>query len=132
MRFHEGRSGRRAIINVTSLIDVLFLLVIFVLVSARFEEAGGIAVDLPHGVSKELPESQTLVLSLTAERRLFLDKTEVPAEALQSRLAAAAKRARQTVLIVKADKRVPAEDVIRALDTAKAVGLRQVAFKIRN
>ncbi|MHC4873711.1 MAG: ExbD/TolR family protein, partial [Planctomycetota bacterium] len=57
MRFKENNRKRLAI-NITPLIDVLFLLVIFVLVTAQFEDVGGISVELPQGKAKELPEIQ--------------------------------------------------------------------------
>ncbi len=121
---------RRLGINVTPLIDVLFLLVIFVLVTARFEEVAAIGVELPHGESREPPPTQTLVLTVTAQGDCYLGEDPVGLDALGERLRAAKDRDRQTTLVVRADRRVPWERVAQALDTARAAELRRVAFQI--
>jgi len=131
MRFQSGGGRRRLSINLTSLIDVLFLLVIFVLVSARFEDAAGIDVNLPHGATRELPKEQTLVLTLTAGGKTYLNEAAVPDGALGTLLEEAAAMAQETVLVVKADRQVPWERVAAALDTAKRAGLTRLNFPMR-
>ncbi|MFH0919553.1 MAG: biopolymer transporter ExbD [Fibrobacterota bacterium] len=131
MKFVRSRPRRAMGLNLTSLIDVLFILLIFVLVAARFEEVGAIAVDLPRGLSRELPESQTLTLTLTVEGKCFLGEEEVPFERLGERLGAEMSKARETVLVVAADRRVSWERVSGAIDAAKAAGLRRIAFRIK-
>jgi biopolymer transport protein ExbD len=131
MKFDSRNKRNKLTINITPLIDVLFLLVIFVLVTAQFEEAGGITVDLPQGKSKELPEIQTLILSLTTDGKIYLGKKQVKFDKLSVILKKEAKKAQKNVLIVKADRKVPWEKVVMAIDTAKSSGLKQVAFRIR-
>jgi biopolymer transport protein ExbD len=131
MRFHDSARRGRLAINLTSLIDVLFLLLIFVLVSARFEEVGGVAVELPQGRSKELPKRQTLILTLTAEGDLYLDEEPLSLAALGPALRAAAARARETTLVVRADQAVRSGRLLQAMDVAKQQGLERVAFQMR-
>lgn len=124
MRFKE-QNRKKLSINITPLIDVLFLLVIFVLVTAQFEDVGGISVDLPQGKAKELPEIQTLNLVLTAEGKFYLDKIEIPFEDLPAKLKKESAKAKESILVVKADKGVRWERVALAIDTAKNLGLKK-------
>lgn len=131
MRFTEN-NRKKLSINITPLIDVLFLLVIFVLVTAQFEDVGGISVDLPQGKSKELPEIQTLNLVLTSDGEYYLEDRNIPLENLEEELKQLSLKAKESILIVKADKGVRWEMVALAIDTAKNVGLKKIAFKILN
>jgi biopolymer transport protein ExbD len=131
VRFRQTGRRKGAIINVTSLIDVLFLLVIFVLVSARFEETAGVEVALPGGRARAETETKTLTLTLSAEGKAYLQTEAVPMDALAERLSAIARKNPKTVLKVRADKRLSWEAVHTALDIAKAAGLRRVSLVSR-
>lgn len=132
MRFREPRRRSALGVNLTSLIDVLFLLLIFVLLSAKFEEDHGLLIDLPRGSSRELPEQPTFVeIVLAANGEMRVDGEAVDMPGLPEALAAARERADTPVLIVKADRDARWETMSQIIDTAKTVGLARVAFKIR-
>ena len=128
--FDKGRT--KLALNLTSMIDVLFILLIFVLLSAKFEDEGGVAVDLPQGTSRELPEHQTIELVVAADSTIYLDKAVIPLDTLEKTLDAERLKAKESVVVVKADRAVPFEKIAIILDTAKRVKLQRVAFKIRN
>src|SRR5882672_6135876 len=79
-------------LNLTSMIDVLFLLVIFFMVATKFDEMErNIEVAVPQvaQAGESTPPRQPLVVSVLADGRLELDGTQVSPEELSSRLAAA-------------------------------------------
>lgn len=131
MRFQTHRGNRAPAINITSLIDVMFLLVIFVLLSAKFEPEGGIAVDLPQGKSREVPQTSTYKLTLTHTDVMYLQKEKVTLTELPE----AIKRMRATLkdptLVVAADKDVPWERIVVVTDIARQAGQAKVNFKIK-
>ncbi|MHC4887165.1 MAG: ExbD/TolR family protein [Planctomycetota bacterium] len=131
MRFGNGNGRRRLTINITSLIDVLFLLLIFVLVTAQFEDVGAIQVDLPKGKSRALPEQKkNVVLSITRKGEYYIDTRKVEPLDLRKEFETIAKRDKDTVLEVKGDASVPYEKVIAAVGEARDVGLEKVAFRL--
>lgn len=131
MRFVRERARRGAIINITSLIDVMFLLVIFVLLSAKFEPEGGIAVDLPKGKSIEVPKTKTFDLVITHDFRLYLQKEPVEWSNLRQAIEKARSSLEDPVLIIRADKTVPWEKIVLATDDAKLAGQTKINFKIK-
>lgn len=131
MKFIETRRQRPGI-NLTSLIDVLFLLLIFVLLSAKFEEEGGLAVDLPQGTSKELPEEQTIEVVVTSDGVIHLNKQVVAEEQLEAILLAESTKAKESTMVIKGDQAASFGTIAIIVDTAKRVKLKRVAFKIRN
>ena len=78
MRFAESRRSKAPVMNVTAFIDVLFLLVLFLLVTAKYDTEGGIAVDLPQGKTQESPQvPDTFDITVMHDGTMFLDKTAV-------------------------------------------------------
>lgn len=132
MQFLQNRKSKAPVINVTSLIDVMFLLVIFVLITARFDPQGGIAVDLPKGKSKEVPKNAIYELTIMHDGTMFLNKDRVAnLEALGKGIRAYRAKVKNPVLVIKADKDVSWERIVLVTDAAKQSGQGKVNFRIK-
>ncbi len=131
MRF-VGKNGKRnSVINVTPLIDVMFLLVIFVLVTAKFETDGGIAVDLPKGQSKEAPKNEVQVISITKNGTIYLQKDQTTLDKLPAQIRDMRKRLKDPVVVINADKDTPYSYVARAADIIKNSGQSKFNLKLK-
>ncbi len=73
--------GLLAEINVTSLVDVTIVLLIMFMIIAPISQ-GGIEVRVPQTESAALPSSEAILISVDAEGRVYIDRTEVRPEAL--------------------------------------------------
>lgn len=131
MRFAPNSTGRGKEINITSLIDVMFLLVIFVLVAAKFEKDGGIAVNLPNGASKEVAREEVQVLSLTKDGKVFLQKREISFDTLEAEIKKMRTEQKDPVVVINADRDVPYGLVAKATDLIKQAGQSKFNLKIK-
>lgn len=131
MNFTGGGKKRSAAINITSLIDVMFLLVIFVLLAAKFEPDGGIAVNLPQGESKEQSKPEIQVLTITADGKLYMQKDPIPMERLASAIKDMRGKFKDPVLVINADKAVPYGTIARAMDIVKSSEQTKFYFKTK-
>ncbi|WP_183330138.1 biopolymer transporter ExbD [Halomonas campaniensis] len=113
-------------VNLTPLIDVVFLLLIFFMVSTTFETRQALELELPESASGLAAEASPVTLVITAEGRYRLGERDLSAAALGDALAAEAEQAREHGLVVEADARARHADVVRALDQAGLQGIRQV------
>jgi biopolymer transport protein ExbD len=118
------RKRKRPAINITSLIDVMFLLLVFFMVSTTFAEHPGIELELPTASTAEPSKLEPLVLTIDIKGKMFLNDSPVGETELRSGLKAAAKP--DTTLILKADKGVPYGYVIRAMDISRQSGVRRI------
>ncbi len=130
MQFKTGRK-RSAVINVTSLIDVMFLLVIFVLISAKFEPDGGIAVELPQGKSTEVAKIEVQVLTIKPDGELFFQKDKINFSDLSERIKSMRKKFKDPVIVINADKATPYEYVAKATDIIKQSGQSKFNLKLQ-
>ena len=119
-------------INVTPLIDVVFLLLIFFMVSTTFNRETQISIDLPRADSAQPMEEQQLVeVDIDAQGHYFIHDQELPDARLQTvkdALVGAVGSARERPLIISADAKTPHQAVITVLDAARQVGITHLTF----
>lgn len=122
------RNPRKVLINITSLIDVLFLLLIFFMVSSTFLEQPGIKLELPQAQSAVVVEQKDHTLFVDKEGKLFLNTDEVSTEDLEARLKKALPEMKDGALVLKADQDVSHGIVVKIMDIAKKSGVRKLVI----
>ncbi len=120
-------------INLTPLIDVVFLLLIFFMVSTTFKEGTRIQIQLPQaeGQAQAQDSPEPLTLLIDAQGNFYLGDRRVvdrSRKTLQKALAGAIAGHRDRWLILKADARTPHQAVMTALDAASQLGLVRISF----
>jgi biopolymer transport protein ExbD len=129
MQFVHRSRRKRVNINITSLIDILFLLIIFFVVTSTFLEQSGMRLDLPSVENAEPTEVRELVLSMDAAGQIRLGNDEVSLAGLRQALAG---RMQETgggrMLVIRADRGAQHGDVVRVMDIAKQVGIRDLVI----
>ncbi|UCD58304.1 MAG: biopolymer transporter ExbD [Candidatus Hydrogenedentota bacterium] len=124
MQIRERRRKRPSI-NITSLIDVMFLLLIFFMVSTTFAEHPGIKLELPAASTAEPSKLESLTLTIDKKGRMFLNNVPIQEKQLRVQLETVSGKPHAT-LVLRADKEVPYGYVIRAMDISRQSGIRRV------
>jgi biopolymer transport protein ExbD len=116
----------------TSLIDVVLLLLVFFMLSTTFSRFAELRVDLPHASAKAADEpSQRIELTIDRDGHYFVDQQPVPEDtpvALRQALYQALQGRDALPVQISADGRTPHQAVITAMDAARQVGLLHLAF----
>lgn len=124
MNFGLRRSREEPVVDVTPLIDIIFQLVLFFMVSTTFITSQGIQVDLPRSSADAiLRESGDLRVKVTDDGAIYLDEEAVTWAALRSAVKAAASSDPSTLVVIKADKDVDHGRVVAVMDLARTFGL---------
>jgi biopolymer transport protein ExbD len=121
MKF-TGENKLLAAFNYTSLTDVVLQLLIFFLLSSSFVVVPGIKVQVPKAVSGETGSEVSITISLTERGELFLNADRVTVQDLGHKLAGLLDKARDRIVIVRADKNVTLQSTVEVIDIAKSVG----------
>ncbi|MFK7930158.1 MAG: ExbD/TolR family protein [Myxococcota bacterium] len=128
MRFAIARRAD-PLVDVTPMIDVVFQLVLFFMVSTTFKTAPGIQVDLPRSSQDVVvAEDEDLNIWMTLTGELYIDDVPVDIDGLTSRLERAAGRDPDTLVVIKADTGVEHGRVVQVMDLARAQGLTRLAI----
>ena len=115
-------------INVTPLVDVMLVLLIIFMVTAPLITTG-VEVDLPNARAAvmEVDEAK-LVLSINREQQVYLGKTLVPYENLETALLANERLKREKELYLQADENVPYGFVVKVMAIIKRAGIEQLGM----
>jgi len=125
------RRARREVsrVDVTPLIDIIFQLVLFFMVSTTFITAPGIQVDLPRSNAQTIfRDQQDINIWVTAEGEVYIDQRAVDWQTLDARLEQAVTRDEDTLVIIKADANVDHGRVVTIMDLARGKGLSRLAI----
>jgi biopolymer transport protein ExbD len=119
-------------VNLTPLIDVVFLLLIFFMVSTTFERETEISIELPEASGKQVESQRQLVeISIDEKGRYFVNKEEVintQLETLKQAIRKAAGGEEKPRVLLSADKATPHQAVITAMDAARQLGFVNLTF----
>ncbi|MBI2871298.1 MAG: biopolymer transporter ExbD [Candidatus Omnitrophica bacterium] len=124
MRFKQRTRIERGRLDMTPLIDVVFLLLIFFMLTFTFITPPGIKVKLPKAVTAQALEKDQIVITLTRKKELFLESEPITRQALEEVLKGAAQK-NKTVLI-EADREVVFDEVISIWDKCRSTGVSEI------
>ena len=115
-------------LDITPLIDTVFLLLIFFLLTSTFLIQPGIKIKLPATESSESQISKDLILTVTKDNDIYLNERKISLKSLPRNLEFALKKSKERLLVIKADKRVLHGQVVEIMDIAKEVGIDKLAI----
>lgn len=121
-------------LNLTSMIDVVFLLIIFFMVAAKFsDDEKSIDMQLPKvGAAAPLaapPKAREVAVH--ADGRLSLDKQDVSVDQLKTLLAAAIAQAPDAKVVIRGDAACPFQHIADAMAACKEAGVSELGINVR-
>jgi len=132
MNLRPNRSDERVDVNLTPLIDVVFLLLIFFMVSTTFDRHAKLKVELPEASARtEQQLEDPVVLSIDAKGNYFIDDRQVvntQLETLKIALQKTVADKKDVSLVLRADAKTPHQSVVRAMDAASQLGLTRLSI----
>ncbi len=122
-------------LNITPLIDVVFLLLIFFMVSTTFEHESEVNITLPKA-SKEIAQAKpdAINVAIDAQSRIFVNDKELlnsQISTIKEALYDIAVDLEDAPIIISADEETPYQIVIRTMDAARQLGLIKITFATR-
>jgi len=132
MRFKKDREEETRL-GIAPLIDIVFLLLIFFMVTSHFDIATGVRIRLPNVSKKIFSEDNknkiTLVIDKSAQT--YLEGKKIHQKTLQKKLQNLVKKGVIFHLILQADKDVPHGKVVQIMDLAKRAGVHSIIIAAR-
>ena len=132
MSFRTRPRSREVHLNVTPLIDVLFLFIIFFTLTSTFKRAGELELQLPESTTSEsvTPDDRPELVELiaTEDGRLYLEGHPVEMAELGARLRSLREGAPDRAITIQAEAGVRHEEVVRLLDRVRDAGFAGVGI----
>ena len=109
--------------SVSSLTDIVMLLLIFFLLTSQFVLQTGVKIKLPGAKHNEQLAPSKLVVTLSDKGEIFVGDEKIQLEMLAAKLSQVKAVSPENNLILRADKSVPVELVIKVIDSARGIGI---------
>jgi biopolymer transport protein ExbD len=135
MRNNQGAFGQEEEaeeINLTPMLDVVFIMLIFFIVTATFIKEAGIQVDRPNTVTAESQEDASILIAISASDEIWIDKQERDPRDVRVVIERLHSENPKGSIVIQADKESTNEMLIVVLEAAKAVGVENVAIASDN
>ncbi len=123
MKFKRSLCIQDAHLDIVPLINCVFLLLIFFLLTSNFMSQSGIKISLPKAVTSEVVQENTIVITITSDNRFYLNETPVTLVELKSKLE---KASNAEPILIKADREVTLSKVVNIWDFCRDLGIKQV------
>ncbi len=132
MRF-QTRKQDDVQLEMTPLVDIVFLLLIFFMLSTSLSVNPGIKIDLPKSSAEQVKKKKTtLRVAIEASGHIFLEGKKLSLEQLREKFAAVGKsKGDDALVVIEADRKVYHGLVVKVMDAAKVSGLNKLAIATR-
>lgn len=132
MNFRQKQTGEEPQLNLTPLIDVVFLLLIFFMVSTTFNKQSEISIELPEASGKPLKTDKFVIeIEIDNQGRYFVNQQRVKDNkviTLKRAIRLTQGKEKNPQLIISSDRNTPYQAVITAMDAARQLGLVNLTF----
>ena len=115
----EGRKKIDTNLNIAPLIDVVFQLLIFFMLSASFITQPGIKLTLPSAVTSKSHPDENITVFITENNDLYLNEERITLESLLEKLRPKILEAEKKTVIIKADEKIDLGLAVKVMDIAK-------------
>lgn len=118
-------------LKITPLIDMVFLLLVFFLLTSSFVLQEGIKIDLPSAKSSEIQQEKEIVISITKDNEIYLNQRQVDLETLSQGLVEIIKEDPNKPVVIRADKGIILEMAVKVLDIVRLSGTKRVVISTK-
>ncbi|MFA0627291.1 ExbD/TolR family protein [Vibrio sp. 10N.222.49.A3] len=128
------RLGRRhskneeAQIDLTSMLDIVFIMLIFFIVTSSFVRESGVEVNRPQASNVVSQKDAGIFVAITSANDIFIDKRVVDVERVQATLEQLLLEQPDASLVIQADEHAYNGTVVKVMDAAKGAGVKNIAL----
>lgn len=127
----EGRARIHSHLDIAPLIDIVFLLLVFFMLTSRFVVPEAIEMDLPTSSSARVMDNTTISISMNATGELTLNGQHIALEQLRAAISPLLAQAPGTAITLKSDAHTEVQLLLQVMDEIRAAGASHIALATR-
>ncbi len=120
----EEESG----IDMTPMLDIVFILLIFFIVTASFVKETGVEINRPQARTATPKETANIKIAIDADDSIWLDRRKVDERSVKAILERMHIENPQGTLVIQADRRSTNDKLVRVMDAARAAGINAISI----
>ncbi|MCW8834496.1 MAG: biopolymer transporter ExbD [Colwellia sp.] len=115
-------------IDMTPMLDVVFILLIFFIVTASFVKEAGIDVNRPEAATAVKKERANILVAISDKGDIWINKRKVDIRSVQANIERLKAENPQGTVVIQADKKATTDTLIKVMDSARAAGVFDVSI----
>jgi biopolymer transport protein ExbD len=123
-----ARADEDSDINLTPMLDVVFIMLIFFIVTATFIKQAGIEVMRPEALTATRKPTVSVLVAISQNGDIWIDKKRVDASAVRAHIERIHAENPKGGLVVQSDRKAKSEKLLGVLEAARAAGITEVAI----
>jgi biopolymer transport protein ExbD len=128
MKSRRNRNKTESEVNLTPMLDVVFIMLIFFIVTASFVKEAGIDVTRPNAATAEMKQRGNILVAITANDQIWMNRRQVDPRALRANIERMHAENPQGSVIIQADVQAKTGLLVKVMDAARAAGVKSVSL----
>ena len=115
-------------IDLTPMLDVVFIMLIFFIVTASFVKEAGIDVNRPEAATAVKKDRANILIAISDKGEIWINKRRIDVRAVQANIERLRAENPQGSVVIQADKKATTETLIKVMDASRAAGVYDVSI----
>ena len=128
MRRRRERRKTESEVNLTPMLDVVFIMLIFFIVTASFVKEAGIDISRPSAATAVRKERGNILIAITANDQIWMDRRQVDPRALRANIERMHAENPQGSVVIQADREAKTGLLVEVMDAARMAGVTNVSL----
>lgn len=126
MKFQRNQKQAQEVLDLSPLIDMVFILLIFFMVSTTFIKDMQIDLNRPGAASSQVANSKSIRVFIDRDEKIYVDGAQVRPWVLQSKIRDMIRVEKSTSILVVTDKKVTADKLVEVVDQCRLAGIKDI------
>ncbi|MDM7859826.1 biopolymer transporter ExbD [Alteromonas sp. ASW11-36] len=119
---------QEASVDITPMLDVVFIMLIFFIVTATFVKLSGIEVDAPQASTSVVQEKANILIAIDANNKVWINRREVDVRALRPNIERLHAENPKGIVVIQADRMSRNEVLVQVMDASRKAGVYDIAL----
>jgi len=128
VRGNRRRTAEQSEVNMTPMLDVVFIMLIFFIVTASFVKEAGVDVIRPPAVTAVSKDKGNILIAITENGQIWIDRRQVDPRSLRANIERLHGENPNGAIVIQADRKSQNHLLVAVMDAAKAAGVNKVAI----
>jgi biopolymer transport protein ExbD len=127
-RRHVNPDGQENDIDITPMLDIVFIMLIFFIVTTSFVKESGITVSRPSASTAEAKQGSNILIAIRANGEIWVDKRAVDVRAVRANVERMKAEAPEGAVVIQADEFSPTGLLVKVMDQVRMAGVSDISI----
>ena len=128
MRRRKAETEEESEINITPMLDVVFIMLIFFIVTASFVKESGLDISRPDAATAERKERGNILVAISETGQIWIDRRQIDIRAVRANIERLHAENPQGAVVIQADENSKNGLLVRVMDAARLAGVENVSI----